>query len=475
MITLYLPLAVLLVAGFLTPLIGIKLKLFRRIFVTSVLLFSFFFWVALAPTVLSGEILTCNMNEWAPPFGITLVVDSLSIFFLVIISGLSLIVSPLIEKFIKERRSEFYSLFLLMVVGMTGMVITGDLFNLFVFTEIMVISSYALSIFKRDEKGLEAGLKYLLVGAFASSLILLGIALLYGITGTLNMADLILKIPLKQAMIPLGLIMIGYLTEIGAVPFHFWKPDVAEGVPIPVAAMIVSVSTSVGVYALIRILFVFSFLQLNYLLMILGLLSMVVAGIFILYQPDYKRMLAYSSVENMGIIAVGVGIGGLATYGAMLHLIHHSLIKSSLFLSAGNVLLGYGTKLINKIGNMAGLLPKTFVAFFAGFAGISGFPPFGIFISELLIIMGAFRSERYVVVSIFIFSLILIFAGASRVVMRMSFIPRDSQVLVEEKMMRVVPSYVLLLTSIGLCVWLPDQLYQTIINAISVIGGAVNG
>jgi len=187
-------------------------------------------------------------------------------------------------------------------------------------------------------------------------------------------------------------------------------------------------------------------------------------------------MLAYSSIENMGIIAFGIGIGGLATYGAMLHLIHHSLIKSSLFLSAGNVLLGYGSKLVDKTGNMAKLFPKTFTAFFAGFAGISGFPPFGIFISELLIIIGAFQQGRGVVVSIFIFALILIFAGASRLVTKMCFASCENpEILVKESWARTLPSFALLAASLALCIWLPDSIYDTIISAIATIGGSVNG
>ncbi len=172
----------------------------------------------------------------------------------------------------------------------------------------------------------------------------------------------------------------------------------------------------------------------------------------------------------------GVGIGGLATYGAMLHLIHHSLIKSSLFLSAGNVLLGYGSKLVDKTGNMAKLFPKTFTAFFAGFAGISGFPPFGIFISELLIIIGAIQQGRGISVSIFILALILIFAGASRLVTKMCFAPCDNpEILVKENWARTLPSFALLAASITLCIWLPDSIYQTILAAIATIGGGVNG
>jgi hydrogenase-4 component F len=203
---------------------------------------------------------------------------------------------------------------------------------------------------------------------------------------------------------------------------------------------------------------------------------MLVSAVFILNQNDYKRMLAYSSIENMGIIAFGTGIGGIALFGAMLHMIHHSLIKSSLFLSAGNILLGYGTKLIRKTGGMLQLFPKTGATFFAGFAGISGFPPFGLFISELLIILGAIKAGRYVAISIFIFSLILIFAGASRLVMQMVYGEREeSDILVPENWWRALPPIVLLLTSLALVIWLPDSIFQTIQNAISSIGGTVNG
>jgi hydrogenase-4 component F len=186
-------------------------------------------------------------------------------------------------------------------------------------------------------------------------------------------------------------------------------------------------------------------------------------------------MLAYSSIENMGVIAFGVGIGGLALYGAMLHLIHHSLLKSSLFLSAGNLVLGFGTKLVAKCGNMVQLLPKTFVTFFGGFIGISGLPPFGIFISELMIVLGAFQTGHPVAAGLFIASLILVLAGFAQIVTSMSFAPCDEEVLVPEQMLRVIPPLLLLLTSIALSVWMPDALFQTLTDTISMIGGTVHG
>jgi len=381
----YIPLVLMIVSSFLTPLIGIKFKFLRKVLVSSVLFFSLLFWISLLPTVLSGEILVHNMNEWRPPFGITLAVDSLSIIFLVLVSGLALVISPLIEKFVTERRSEFYSLFLLMIVGMTGILITGDLFNMFIFTEIMVISSYSLSVFKKDEKGIEAGLKYILVSGFATSLILLGIALLYGLAGTLNMADLIFKINLKEALIPLGLILTGYLTEIAAFPFHFWKPDISEGVNLPLAAMIVSVSTSVGVYVLIRLLFIFGFLEVNYLFMILGLLSMVVGAFMALFQEDVKRMLAYSSVSQMGYVLFALSFGVAGFTAGLFHVINNAVLKMLLFLIIGSIIWKYGkTRPVN--------MPVTGACFLLASLGIAGIPPLNGFASKFLIYETGFRA-----------------------------------------------------------------------------------
>jgi hydrogenase-4 component F len=206
-----------------------------------------------------------------------------------------------------------------------------------------------------------------------------------------------------------------------------------------------------------------------------GLTSMFVAGIFILKQPDYKRMLAYSSIENMGIIAFGVGIGGIALYGAILHMIHHSLIKSSLFLSAGNILIAFQTKLVDNVGNMAKFLPKTFLSFFAGFIGISGLPPFGIFISELFILLGAIQMGHPVYAALFMFALILVVAGAAQIVTGMSFSANVAPVKGLERYMRIVPPYALLAASIFLCVYMPDGLYATILDTIKIIGGTIHG
>ncbi|MCP3928622.1 MAG: hydrogenase, partial [Bacteroidetes bacterium] len=213
-------------------------------------------------------------------------------------------------------------------------------------------------------------------------------------------------------------------------------------------------------------------------LIVFGLASILAAATFILKQNEYKRMLAYSSIENMGIIAVGTGIGGIAAYGAVICMIHHSLIKSSLFLSSGNILLGYGNRMIDATGDMASRMPKTFVAFFAGFAGISGFPPLGIFIGEMFIIVGAFRTGHYIAAGIFLLSLCVIFAGFANQVMKISFDDSNKgdsnkPIQLKEKASMVWPQYILLLTSLILCFFIPDAIYQTIVDAVTAVGGGL--
>jgi hydrogenase-4 component F len=206
-------------------------------------------------------------------------------------------------------------------------------------------------------------------------------------------------------------------------------------------------------------------------LIVFGLISITAAATFILKQTEYKRLLAYSSIENMGIIAFGTGVGGLGAYGAMICLIHHSLIKSSLFLSSGNILLGFGSRFIEGTGKLVERMPKTFVAFFGGFAGISGLPPFGIFLGELFIIIGAFKEGHYIGVGLFILSLCVIFAGFARHVMKISFGDIRGAKKVEEHPAMVWPQYALLLTSVMLCFWMPGALYRAIVSAVATLGG----
>jgi len=412
---------------------------------------------------------------------------------LAILSFLFLIISLYTVVYMSEvemsKEPIFNGSMLLFLAAMSMVAIADHIIMLWVAVEATTLMSAPLIFVHRSKESLEATWKYVLICSVGIALALLGcffiifsmamssvhapisFSALTTVAGQLN------PIWLKAGFI---FVVIGYGTKMGLAPMHTWLPDAHSEAPSPASALLSGALLNcafLGVYRCHQLMHAAGLGDYSSnVLIAFGLASMLVSAVFILNQNDYKRMLAYSSIENMGIIAVGTGIGGLALFGAMLHMIHHSLVKSSLFLSTGNILLGYGTKVISQTGGMLRLFPKTAATFFAGFAGISGFPPFGLFISELLIILGAIKAGRYLTISIFIFCLVLIFAGASRLVMQMVFADKEQEeILVPETWVRALPPIILLLTSLALVVWLPDTIHQTIQNAISAIGGTVNG
>ncbi|MCP4622581.1 MAG: hydrogenase [bacterium] len=407
---------------------------------------------------------------------------------LLVISLLFFLISIYTTGYLKktEIRSErvFTGSMLLFLSTMTMVTLSDHIMVMWIAIEATTLASAPLIYTHRSAATLEATWKYVLICSVGIALALLGTVLI-----TLSMDVGGVDVPLAFSALtgeagrldPLWLktgfvfILVGYGTKMGLAPMHTWLPDAHSEAPSPASALLSGVLLNcayLGIFKTNKIMHAAGLGHFSGTILIgLGLVSILVAATFILKQTEYKRLLAYSSIENMGIIAFGTGIGGLGAYGAMLCLIHHSLIKSSLFLSSGNILLGYGSRLIKETGKLAGHMPKTFVAFFSGFAGISGFPPFGIFIGEVFIIIGAFRSGHYIAVGIFILSLCVIFAGFANHVMQISFSDVRATIKMEEHPAMVWPQYVLLLTSLVLCIWIPDSMYQTIIHAVNSIGG----
>lgn len=359
---------------------------------------------------------------------------------------------------------------------------------LWIAIEATTLVSAPLIFIHRSQKSLEATWKYVLICSVGIALALLGC---FFITLSMDLGNI--DAPLTFSSLngvagqldPLWLkvgfifVVIGFGTKMGLAPMHTWLPDAHSQAPSPASALLSGALLNCAFLGIYKVHVLMNMAGLGQfsgnVLVGFGLLSMFVGAIFIINQPDYKRMLAYSSIKNMGIIAFGVGIGGFALYGAFLHILHHSLIKSSLFLSAGNILLGFDTKRVQRIGNIVHYLPKTFVSFFAGFIAMSGLPPFGMFISEVIIIIGTFQSGRYICATLFLFALSLVIAGAGRICMSMSFGKADEPVKVQETIWRVIPPYILLTASVVLCVWMPDIIYNTIINSIKLIGGTIHG
>lgn len=363
--------------------------------------------------------------------------------------------------------------------AMTLVTLADNIIVIWIAVEATTLASAPLIFIHKSKKSLEATWKYILICSVGIALALLGsffIALSMSIkaveaqltyTGLSNVADLLDKKWLQAGFV---FILVGYGTKMGLAPMHTWLPDAHSEAPGPASALLSGALLNcafLAIYKTNKILVLaglgnFS----NNLLIVFGIISIFVAATFALKQADYKRLLAYSSIENMGIIAFGTGIGGIAEYGVILHLIHHSLIKASLFLTSGNYLFAYGSKLIDKVGNSIKLLPKSSVLFFAGLFGISGFPPFGIFLSELLIIIGTFKKGYYFAAFIFIFSLIIVFAGFSRYFIKMIFSDYDGDIKIPENFQRLIPQCILLIISIVITFCTLDFLNSYITNIL---------
>lgn len=352
--------------------------------------------------VFAQKIMVYKVGGWIPPIGICMVMDGLTPFMLVTVNLVSFLVTLYSISYMKRftDKHRFYTLFMLMLAGMNGIIVTGDLFNLFVFLEIASIASYALVAFGTEAEELEASFKYAVMGTVASSFILLGIALLYSFTSTLNMADISLSLSGKPGGLMVNFVAVLFLMGFGlkaaVVPFHAWLPDAHPSAPAPISAMLSGVFIkTLGVYALCRVFFNVLGMgdKILFILVILGLVSMIVGAILAIAQHDIKRMFAYSSISQIGYIMLGFGIGTpLAILGGLFHLFNHAIFKSLLFLNSGAIEYTTGTRDLKRLGGLSRQLPITGYTSLLGSMSISGIPPLAGFWSKLIIIMAAIEA-----------------------------------------------------------------------------------
>lgn len=353
----------------------------------------------------SYGVLVCNIGSWKPPLGITMVLDGLSAFMLVTVNIVASLIFLYATEYMEQYTSKwkFSSLFLLMLAGLNGVIITGDLFSLYIFMEIAAIASFSLVAFGVEKHQFEASFKYAVMSILGSLFVFLGIALLYGFTSTLNMADMarIIQIrPSSHIIIFVSFLFImGFGLKAALVPFHAWLPDAHPSAPAPVSAMLSGVLIkSLGIYVLARIFF--NVIGMNTavasIFMFLGTVSMMVGGLSAIGQKDIKRLLAYSSITQMGYIFLGLGIGTpLSVFAAFFHLFNHSVFKSLLFLNAGAIEYVTGTRDMTNLGGLMKKMPVTSATNLIGALSISGVPPFNGFWSKLLIIIAAVVAGKF--------------------------------------------------------------------------------
>jgi multicomponent Na+:H+ antiporter subunit D len=356
-----------------------------------------------------GGIEVYEVGGWPPPLGINLAIDGLALLVGLIVVGVTTL-AMIYSIVFMERESglgQYYTLMLLLMAGMLGMAFTGDIFNLYVFFEIMSIASYALVAFHRSGISIEGSIKYLIIGSVGTSFILLGIALLYGFTGTLNIADLSDKIggaagsPPLTLLIASSLFVAGFGIKIGMIPFHAWLPDAYQAAPSPITAVLAGGTAMVGVGAMLRVgYFIFGPSMVGPLLIGLGIITMVLGAFIALVQRDLKRLLAYSGISQMGYILLGVGLGtSLGISGGLFHMLNNALFKSLLFLAAGAVIYRVGTSNMDELGGLMRRMPFTAGLFLIGALALSGVPPFNGFVSKLTIFLAGIDAG-YLILSI---------------------------------------------------------------------------
>ncbi|MEM3421716.1 MAG: proton-conducting transporter membrane subunit, partial [Candidatus Hadarchaeum sp.] len=342
----------------------------------------------MALDVWGGEIILYKLGGWSPPWGIVLAVDALStqMAFMIAVLGTLVVIYSASYMGRDSGLSYFYTLILLVMSGMLGIVLTGDFFNFYVFLEIMSISSYALVSFRRDALSIEAGMKYLLIGSLGTSFVLLSVVMLYGAVGTLNIADLAVKLAAYSAtnvptvlVISLALFVTGVMVKVAMVPFHTWLPDAFTAAPTAISALLAGPAAVVGIYWVARLPYLPFGMPVGAILVALGLISMVVGVLMALMQRDFKRMLAYHVISQKGYMVLGIGLGTLGatlgTQGGLFHLLNHSTYKALLFMCAGAVLYQTKSQKFDELGGLGKNMPITALTFLIGALAISGIPP----------------------------------------------------------------------------------------------------
>ena len=358
------------------------------------------------PVMWNGEIIAYWMGGRVPAggyaIGIALEVDALSLFFALLVSVAVFVSGVYSIQYMRhdDNEREYYTLFLILGGGGMGLVLSGDLFNMFIMVEILTFAAVALTAFRNTAKGaLEAAFKYLVVGSIGSTCILVGTSMLYAQAHTLNLAQLAQVIPgnLNTATkVAFALLFVGFGTKAFIVPFHPLAADAHGAAPASISVMISGVLTKSGIYGIIRLTyFLFQTMNLGtmqFLLVFIGSLSMFICVTMALAQHDFKRLLAFHSISQIGYVLTAVGLcTALGVSAGLYHAMNHTLFKGLLFLAAGAVLHETGTTDLGKLGGLSKKMPHTTVLFLIGAFSISGIPPFNGFASKWMIYQATYQ------------------------------------------------------------------------------------
>ena len=446
--------------------------------------------ISLLLQVSGGETLSYAFGGWAAPWGIEYVVDPLAAFVLVTLSLIAALVLPSAWRSIEreidpERQAYFFPLLLLCLAGLLGIVITGDAFNLFVFLEISSLSTYALISLGRNRRALIASYQYLIMGTIGATFFIIGVGLLYMLTGTLNMADIASRVgavaetnTLRTAF---AFITIGLALKLAMFPLHLWLPNAYAYAPSVVSAFLAATATKVALYAMIRFFFsVFgpeftvAKMHADWLLLPFAAAGVLIGSIVAVFQHDVKRMLAYSSVAQIGYMLLGIGMVSVTGLTAsLLHLFNHALIKGALFLALGALFYRIASSDIDELAGIARQMPWTMAAFVLGGLSLIGVPLTVGFVSKWYLVLAAIEKGWWLLVILVLVSSLIAVIYVWRVVEVAYFKPRPAEAaaLSEAPAALLIPIWLLVALNLyfgidaGLTAGIAGQIADSLIGA----------
>lgn len=393
--------------AFLVEIFGSKNKTVRNILAVGAAAIAFAEIVALIkPVMIDGKVISYWMGSWEPvngyAIGIGYEIDQLNLFFALLVVSTFLFSGIYSLKYMERDHhlGHYYTLYLMLSGSVLGLVLTGDIFNMFVMIEIMTFACVALAAFRSQQKGaLEASFKYLVIGSMGSSFTLFGITLLYAQCHTLNMAQLssiLSTTHTPTTTLALGMLVAGFGVKAYLVPFHTPAADSYTVAPASVSMMFSGMVNKAGVYGMIRLLYIIfrsmDSTAVQTLLTVIGTVTMFVGVTMALSQHDFKRLLAFHSISQIGYVITAAGLGtALGLTGGLFHAMNHTLFKGLLFLCAGAVFYATGSTNLDELGGLSKRMPKTTICFLVGAFSIAGLPPFNGFASKWMIYQATYE------------------------------------------------------------------------------------
>ena len=413
----------------------------------------------------SGTIIYA-LGGWAAPWGIEYRIDNANAFVLLIIT-LVYLVSTLyarksIESEVPEKsQSWLYTAWILCFTGLCGITISGDVFNVFVFLEVSSLATYILISFGKDKRCLSAALRYLVLGTVAATFYLIGVGFLYSLTGTLNMADLANRLPnladSNTVAVALGFVVMGLAIKMALFPLHAWLPNAYTYAPNAVTAFLAGTATKAAAYVFMRLAFAIfpddyfsDFTSAHNIVLVVGIIGAIAASAVAIFQDNLKRLFAWSSIGQIGYIAIGVGLASTAGLAAsFLHLFNHALIKTAIFMALGGLILTTGSATTESLHNLAKKMPWTMTAILIGGLSLIGVPLTTGFISKWYLASAALELNYWWLAGLVLLGSLVTAAYVWRIVELAYFRSDQSEIVRSEAPMALlIPTWILVIANI---------------------------